>query len=108
MRTHVITERPLVRDHARDIAALLSALKQGRAYVAGEYFRESKGFSFVLTDNSRSATLGDDFILESEACLTSNIACYCKDTYHQRRNRDQRGDRSRTDGQHQRARSIQG
>jgi hypothetical protein len=71
MRTHVITERPLVRDDARDIAALLSALRQGRAYVAGEYFHDSKGFSFVLTDNSRSATLGDEFILKEEACLTA-------------------------------------
>jgi hypothetical protein len=78
MRTHVITERPLVRDHAKDITSLLSALKKGRVYVAGEYFRESKGFSFVLTDNSRSATLGDDFILENEACLTATLPATAK------------------------------
>jgi len=71
--THVITERPLVRNHVSDIATLLSALRQGRAYIAGEYFRKSKGFSFVLTDNSQSATLGDDFILENEACLTATF-----------------------------------
>jgi hypothetical protein len=78
MRTHVITERPLVRDDARDIAALLSALGQGRAYVAGEYFHDSRGFSFVLTDNSRSATLGDEFILENEACLTATFPATAK------------------------------
>jgi hypothetical protein len=78
MRTHVITERPLVKDHAKDIASLLSALKKGRAYVAGEYFRKSKGFSFVLTDSSRSATLGDDFVLEKEACLTATLPATAK------------------------------
>jgi hypothetical protein len=78
MRTHVITERPLVKDHAKDIASLLSALKQGRAYVAAEYFRESKGFSFVFTDNNRSVYMGDDFILENEACLTTVLPATAK------------------------------
>jgi hypothetical protein len=78
MRTHVITETPLAKDNTSDIGLLLSALRQGRAYVAGEYFRESKGFSFVLTDNSRSATLGDDFILENEACLTTALPATAK------------------------------
>jgi hypothetical protein len=78
MRTHVITERPLVKDHAKDIASLLAALKQGRAYVAGEYFRESKGFSFVITDNNRSAYMGDDFILENEASLTTALPATAK------------------------------
>ncbi len=78
MRTHVITERPLVRDHAKDIAALLSALKKGRVYVAGESFHESKGFSLVLTDNSQSACMGDDFMLENEACLTATFPATAK------------------------------
>ncbi len=74
MRTHVITERPLVGDHAKDTASLLSALRQGRAYVAGEYFRKSKGFSFILADNNRTACMGDEFILENEACLTTTLS----------------------------------
>jgi hypothetical protein len=78
MRTHVITERPLVKDQVKDIASLLSALKQGRVYVAGEYFRKSKGFSFVMTDNMRSATLGDHFILENEARLTATLPSTAK------------------------------
>ena len=78
MRTHVITERPLVRDHAKDIASLLSALKKGRVYVAAEYFRKSKGFSFILTDNDRSACMGDDFMLENEACLTATLPTTAK------------------------------
>jgi len=72
--THVITERPLVGDHAKDTASLLSALRQGRAYVAGEYFRKSKGFSFILADNNRTACMGDEFILENEACLTTTLS----------------------------------
>ncbi|HEX7533862.1 MAG TPA: CehA/McbA family metallohydrolase [Syntrophales bacterium] len=76
--THVITERPLVKDHVKDIASLLSALKQGRVYVAGEYFRKSKGFSFVLTDSDRIAYMGDDFILDNEACLTATLPATAK------------------------------
>jgi hypothetical protein len=70
VRTHVITEKPLVKDNKRDIELLLSALKQGRAYIAGEYYYESKGFSFVLTDDSQNATMGDEFLLDDEACLS--------------------------------------
>jgi hypothetical protein len=78
VRTHVITERPLVKDHVKDIASLLSALKHGRAYVSEEYFRESKGFSFVFTDNNLSAYMGDDFILHDEACLTATLPATAK------------------------------
>ncbi|MGO9137009.1 MAG: CehA/McbA family metallohydrolase [Syntrophales bacterium] len=78
MRTHVITERPLVKDHVKDIVSLLSALKQGRVYVAGEYFHKSKGFSFVLTDSNRIAYMGDDFILDDEACLTATLPSTAK------------------------------
>ncbi|MGZ3592966.1 MAG: hypothetical protein ACXWL9_04310, partial [Syntrophales bacterium] len=78
MRTHVITERPLVKNHVKDIASLLSALKQGRVYVAGEYFHKSKGFSFVMTDDSKRATLGDDFILENEARLSATLPAVAK------------------------------
>jgi hypothetical protein len=78
VRTHVITEKPLVKDSKKDIELLLSALKQGRVYAAGEYYRKAKGFSFTLTDDSRSATMGDDFILDSQASLTAMLPATAK------------------------------
>jgi len=78
VRNHVITENPLVKDSKKDIELLLSALKRGRVYVAGEYYREAKGFSFVVTDNSRNATMGDDFILDGEACLSIALPATAK------------------------------
>ena len=78
MRTHVITETPLAKDNTRDIELLLSAVKQGRAYVAGEYYRQSRGFSFILTDGIRSATMGDEFMLDNEACLTATFPATAK------------------------------
>ncbi len=78
VRTHVITEKPFARDDTRDIELLISALKRGRVYVAQEYYREAKGFSFILQDRSRSATMGDDFILDNEACLTTILPTTAK------------------------------
>lgn len=78
LRTHVITENPLANDNKKDIDLLLSALKRGRAYVAGEYFQKAKGFSFVLTKNGKHATMGDDFMLDGEACLTTMLPVTAK------------------------------
>ncbi|HVO68343.1 MAG TPA: CehA/McbA family metallohydrolase [Syntrophales bacterium] len=69
VRTHVLTEGPFTKDDKRDIELLISALKHGRVYVAQEYYHEAKGFSFVVQDNGRSATMGDVFILDGKACL---------------------------------------
>lgn len=78
IRTHLITEKPLAKDNKKDIELLLSALKQGRAYVAAEYYHEARGFSFVATDNGRKATMGDDLILDSEASLTTMLPAAAK------------------------------
>jgi hypothetical protein len=78
VRTHVITEKALAKDSKKDVELLLSALKRGRVYVAGEYYREAKGFSFVITDNIRNATIGDDFTLDSKAYLTTELPATAK------------------------------
>jgi hypothetical protein len=78
VRTHVMTEEPFTRDDKRDIELIISALKRGRVYVAQEYYRETKGFSFILRDNHRSATMGDDFMLNGEACLTAVLPATAK------------------------------
>lgn len=68
IRTHLLTEQRLEKSPS-DIDALLNALKRGRVYVAQEYFRRSKGFSFVIEDRGREATMGDEFLLEGKALL---------------------------------------
>jgi hypothetical protein len=70
IRTHVMTEEPLARDIKKDIELLLSALCEGKAYMAAEYYHEAKGFSFAIGDKFKSATMGDEFILENDAILT--------------------------------------
>ena len=68
-RTHLLTEMPLIKDNKKDQETLLSALKNGRAYIAMEYFREAKGFSFFIADGSRECTMGDEFLLDRQAVL---------------------------------------
>ena len=69
LRTHILTEEPLRKDNERDIASLLTALRRGKAYVAGEYYQDARGFSFSITDNGQEATMGDEFILNGQARL---------------------------------------
>jgi hypothetical protein len=46
--------------------------------VAAEYYRESNGFSFTLADKNREATMGDEFILDNEACLSAILPSIAK------------------------------
>lgn len=73
IRTHVLTERPFSGNSGGDIAALLDALKKGRAYVSLDYYRPATGFSLILTENDRSATMGDEFALERSAELAIRV-----------------------------------
>lgn len=69
IRTHVLTEGPLSGNSGADMATLFDALKKGRVYVALDYYRSSSGFSMLLTEEGRWATLGDEFILRHTAEL---------------------------------------
>jgi hypothetical protein len=62
-------DEPVEKDGKKDIMNLLSALNNGRVYIAQEYFREAKGFSFFLYDKNRKVTMGDDFFLKSRGTL---------------------------------------
>ena len=72
-RTHLLLDNPLKGKAEEDIKALLNALANGRAYVAMEYFRDAKGFSFSLSDFNREVTMGDEFSLKGEALLNVKI-----------------------------------
>jgi len=72
-RTHLLLDNPLKGKAEEDIKALLNALANGRAYIAMEYFRDAKGFSFSLSDFNREVTMGDEFSLKGEALLNVKI-----------------------------------
>jgi len=69
VRTHVLVDRPLRGKAGEDMDTLLNALKNGRVYVAMEYFRDAKGFSVSLSDVNSEVTMGDAFSLNGEALL---------------------------------------
>ena len=73
IRTHVLTEGPFSGNSGEDIAALLNALKKGRAYASLDHFRPATGFSLILTEKGRSATMGDEFPLECSAELVVRV-----------------------------------
>jgi hypothetical protein len=69
IRTHILTEKPLCGVSRSDIPTLLDALKRGRAYISLDHFRSANGFSLILMEEERKATIGDDFILHHSAEL---------------------------------------
>jgi hypothetical protein len=69
IRTHVLLEEPLSGESRADMAAILSAVKNGRLYVSLDHFRAASGFSLTLTEGDRKATMGDEFILHRSAEL---------------------------------------
>jgi len=58
IRTHLLLDNPLSGDAEEDTNALLGALRNGRTYMAMEYFREAKGFLLSISDHNREATSG--------------------------------------------------
>ncbi len=75
LRTHVLTVEPLSGDAQRDIASILTSLKEGRAYMAQESHAAARGFSFTVDDGCKIVTMGEEFSLEKKAeikiCLPS-------------------------------------
>jgi hypothetical protein len=73
VRTHVLTDEPLSGDGDRDASVILNALSRGRAYIAMEYFRNAKGFEFILSNGGNVATMGDTFPLKKVADLSVRV-----------------------------------
>lgn len=69
IRTHILVTAPLTGESQKDIATILDALRNGRSYVALDHYRSASGFSFFATEQERSATMGDDFLLHTSADL---------------------------------------
>ncbi len=73
IRTHILTTGSLSGNNRADIATILGALRSGRAYIALDHYRSASGFSLLLTEEGRGATMGDQFILNRSANLRVSI-----------------------------------
>ena len=78
IRTHLLLDRPFEKDDVKDINAVLTALRKGRAYIALEHFMEARGFVLRVFDNKSMATIGDEFILKENALLHVEVPARCK------------------------------
>ncbi|MDD5711635.1 MAG: hypothetical protein PHY31_02630, partial [Smithellaceae bacterium] len=77
VRTHIMTDKPL-SGNKDDIPLLLKALRSGRAYVAQEYFRCSKGFSFSVSSGSNDAAMGDRIPLHTNTIVHIQVPSVAK------------------------------
>jgi hypothetical protein len=80
IRTHILTERPFKHNPlthpspsrgegeggGEDIDIVYQAIKEGRVYVAHEYWHSAKGFLFTIGDNENEAGIGGEFILKNK------------------------------------------
>jgi len=73
IRTHILTTDPLSGNSRDDITTLFDALRNGRVYVALDYYRSSSGFSLLLAEEGRYATMGDEFDLHRSAELKVSV-----------------------------------
>ncbi len=73
IRTHVLTTGPLSGNSRDDITTLFNALNNGRVYVALDYYRSSSGFSLLIAEEGRYATMGDTFHLRCSAELSAFV-----------------------------------
>ncbi|MHB8771608.1 MAG: CehA/McbA family metallohydrolase [Syntrophales bacterium] len=73
IRTHLLTASPLSGDSPNDIAVVLDALGRGHAYVSLDSYCTAAGFSLLLREGDRSATMGDTFTLHHSAEFTATV-----------------------------------
>ncbi|MBN2515799.1 MAG: PHP domain-containing protein [Deltaproteobacteria bacterium] len=78
IRTHLLLDKPFEKDNVKDINAIINALRGGRAYVALEHFRKSRGFVLYIFDNNATAMMGDEFVLKENALLHVETPAHCK------------------------------
>lgn len=74
VRNHVLLERPLAKDAARDIRALVDALAHGRSYLGVDALADASGFLFVAEAGERRATMGDTVAAGASARLRAGGA----------------------------------
>ncbi|MEK7845917.1 MAG: CehA/McbA family metallohydrolase [Nitrospinota bacterium] len=73
IRTHILTETPFNKNDKEDINTVYQAIKDGRVYIAHEYWNNAKGFSFNIGDDERKVSIGGEFILKGRAEIKVNL-----------------------------------
>jgi hypothetical protein len=80
IRTHILTEKPFKHNPlthpspsrgegeggGEDIETVYQAIKEGRVYVAHEYWHSAKGFSFTIGDGENEVGIGGEFLLKDK------------------------------------------
>jgi len=66
IRTHILTEKPFSKNRKEDTDIIYQAIKEGRVYVAHEYWNDAKGFLFTVGDDDSEAGIGGEFILRNK------------------------------------------
>jgi hypothetical protein len=61
VNTHLLIERPLMRDLERDQALVHAALRAGRAFVGYDRAGSTRGFAFTARSGADTFTMGDEF-----------------------------------------------
>lgn len=69
VRTHVLLERdqPLTRE------SLLTALREGHAYVSFDLLTDATGFRFTATDGTREKLMGDEVTLSTGGAVSLRV-----------------------------------
>lgn len=73
IRTHILTKTPFNKNGKADINNVFQAIKDGRVYIANEYWNSAKGFSFKIGDDVREVGIGEEFILNGRAKIKVNL-----------------------------------
>jgi hypothetical protein len=73
IRTHILLEEPLSGESRADIAAILTAVRNGRLYVSLDRYRTATGFSLTIAEGGREGTMGDEFVLRRSAELRVSL-----------------------------------
>lgn len=66
IRTHILTEKPFGKNSKNDIDIVYQSIKDGRVYVANEYWHNAKGFSFTIGDDEKEAGIGEELLLKDK------------------------------------------
>ena len=79
VRTHLLSEAPLLGDLERDRASVFAALRAGRAYISVDSLAPARGFRFSAeTSDGRLAEMGDEagvaeWVLQVRAPRTARL-----------------------------------
>jgi hypothetical protein len=73
IRTHVLTEEAFTGDSQKDTSLVYQSLLHGRCYFALEFFREARGFEFVIERDQQKFYMGDHLTLAADTQLSASF-----------------------------------